>query len=573
MQLNELKEKVDTQALLVRSLTDWYVILAKECQVYACEGNYLAKRFDEINYKFCGIEEATQILTDNLYVLLTYKYFTERSEQIDERITQIVRGFTLNLKRVLKRVSFDDSTDSKKISYLPNYCCAFRNGVYNFKDNCWFMRYNVTSLPLLNNKIYLYDENYAIMWYFNYDFEDLGISVADTQLKDFITVMQDFTKNNKNYCFELVYNMSHDSNDNFEYAKFEHLCEILGYTTLQSFSQHIVLLIGSGQNGKNSLFDGCFTNRVRPLPSALDLDTIEEDKFVTGTLENTCHNIFLETSPKIYTRSNMIKALTGSTNQSINKKGVPVYSGIINCKYIFAGNDKDNIKFKDNTTGFRRRLNLFEIFYHWDSQKYFLKRGDYYDTSFSDDLRELKKDTLNTTVFVYLAMYGIKTATNNFTSNFKFTYNDWSDDYADIDVFLKDKVNSIRLIDVLEYLIIYSSQNVASHVKLKDKSSIKKLAQENNLPYEKFLEKCIQDLQSDDIETKMYTVEMLESNIKFISIKALQTITELSGRLSLLAFTKDLKAAFKISNIHRFNQNLAYVECVFNNERLRLIPN
>ena len=58
------------------------------------------------------------------------------------------------------------------------------------------------------------------------------------------------------------------------------------------------MLIGSGQNGKNSLFDGCFSNRVIPRPAANDLDAIEGDRFITGALENKAHNIFLETSAK-----------------------------------------------------------------------------------------------------------------------------------------------------------------------------------------------------------------------------------------------------------------------------------
>ena len=74
--------------------------------------------------------------------------------------------------------------------------------------------------------------------------------------------------------------------------------------------------------------------------------------------------------------------------QSVEHKGLNRYSSIINCKYIFAGNDQDNIKFSDNTTGFRRRINVFEIFYQWDSQKRFMKKGDYYDSQFTDDLRE-----------------------------------------------------------------------------------------------------------------------------------------------------------------------------------------
>jgi len=571
MELNSLKDRVDTKVLMNRPLTDWYVVLSQDCQVYSCESNYLAKRFDEINYKFCGVDEARDILTDNLYVLLTYKYFTERSEEIDERITKIVKGFTLNLKRVLKRVSFDENTDSKKINYLPDWCVAFRNGVYDFKDNKWLFRYDVCKLPLLNNTIYSYDTNYAIMWYFNYDFQDLGINVNETSLKDFVEIMKDLTKTNKNYCFELAYNIAHDSQDVFDFNRLQHLCEILGYICLQSFSQHFVMLIGSGQNGKNSLFDGCFTNRVRPMPSSLDLDTIENDTFVTGTLENTCHNIFLETSPKTYTSSNMIKALTGSMNQSINHKGVPVYSGLINCKYLFAGNDKDNIKFKDNTTGFRRRLNIFEIFYHWDPKKEFLKMGDYYDTSFSDDLRELRKDTFNTTVFIYLAIYGIMSATKNFTNNFKFTKNEWTDNYTDTDKELKVKIKNITVTDIIEYIYkdLQSNKNDVlgrSGQSLKTDPIVKFFECSD---YDNFLRKAYSALQSTDLEVKMSMLDELENTIQYISIRALQVLSNNSS-IPSVTFTKNLKKTLQIENIKYLYGNKPYVPCMFVNNKLVL---
>ena len=71
--VQDLIENVDTQALLARPLSDWRPILARECQVYVFGENYLAKRFDQINYKFCEKNEAKDVLIDNLYALLRYK--------------------------------------------------------------------------------------------------------------------------------------------------------------------------------------------------------------------------------------------------------------------------------------------------------------------------------------------------------------------------------------------------------------------------------------------------------------------------------------------------------------------
>ena len=86
--INDLADSINSKALLARSLTDWRPILAVECQVYVYNENYIAKRFDQINYKFCNKVEAKEILIDNLYALLRFKYFPKQNEDIDERISE-----------------------------------------------------------------------------------------------------------------------------------------------------------------------------------------------------------------------------------------------------------------------------------------------------------------------------------------------------------------------------------------------------------------------------------------------------------------------------------------------------
>ena len=105
--IKELTQAVDTAALMKLSLSEWRPLLSKECQVYVFNESYLAKRFDQINFKFCGKNEAKEILIDNLYALLRFKYFTKPSEETDERIRDIVASFSANLKTTLKKVSFD----------------------------------------------------------------------------------------------------------------------------------------------------------------------------------------------------------------------------------------------------------------------------------------------------------------------------------------------------------------------------------------------------------------------------------------------------------------------------------
>lgn len=558
----DLMNNVDTTALISRPLSDWRPILSEECQVYVFGENYLAKRFDQINYKFCEKNEAREILVDNLYALLRYKYFPKSSEEIDERINKIVASFTANLKTTLKRVSFDKSSNANVVNMLPDYCIAFRNGVYNFKDDKWLFKYDVIKVDRISNTIYMYAPEYIIMWYLDYDFESLGVKVSDVELKDFISVMKDLTSvpSTRNFCFELLYNISHDRFDQFSYERFVHLCEILGYTMLQSFSQYFVLLIGSGQNGKNSLFDGCFTNRVIPRPAANDLDSIEQDRFITGSLENRCHNIFLETSAKTYTESKMIKALTGSMYQTIEQKGVSKYSGVINCKYLFAGNDQEKIKFTDNTTGFRRRINMLEITYHWDSAKRFMKKGDYYDTTFSDSLAELKDDVANTTAYVYFAMYGIMSATCNFTKNFQFTKNDWSYKYSDIDVELKEKVENVKRETLVEFIRKTDCRTLFFDTFKTRLYSSKTML---NLGY-----KSYEDMISM-IEDEEAFVNYFSEHDVYMSVRLLQSmIKDLSPPTT---FTQSLKKVFMLNSFEMLNANKPYVKVTFINDKLKIV--
>lgn len=564
--VQDLIDKVSIDALKMRSLSEWRPVLAEECQVYVFGENYIGKRFDSICYKFCEKNEAKEILVDNLYALLRYKYFPQATEEIDARINDIVTSFTRNLKTTLKKVSLDTSSEANIVSMLPDYCIAFRNGVYNFKDDKWLFKYDVIKLSKLANNIYMYDPQYIILWYLDYVFEPLPISVMTTPLEEFIELMKELTKQSRNYCFELMYNIAHDNHDLFSLDRFKHLCEILGYSCLQSFSQHFVMLIGAGQNGKNSLFDGCFTNRVIPRVASNDMESIENDRFITGALENRCHNIFLEstTMAKTYVESKTIKALTGSMYQTIECKGIQKYSGIINCKYIFAANDQDKLKFGDTTTGFRRRINMFEIAYQWDKQKKFLEKGDYYDTTFSDSLNELKNDVSNTTAYVYFAMYGILNGTNKFMSNFQFSHNDWNMKYADVDLDLKEKIDNITTQKLAAYMKTSNGQNVCK-TSLYDMSRVKLFSSSTMHAYGVYsYENLIEFFEKPEDYISYFS----ENDI-YISIRLIQTLV--SSMLPATSFTQSFKKIYNITSFVNLGSNVPHVKCTFVKGRLKIL--
>jgi len=564
--IENLKNKVSTSLHTDTSLSEWRKILARECGVYVYNETYIAKRFDHIQYAFHGKDVAKEILVDNLYALLRFKYFTAHSDETDKRISEIVSSFTANLKTSLLRASFTWEANKllHQIKLIPNSCIAFRNGVFDFLKNDWLFRYEEIIMKDNTNIIYTYDSSYVIMWYIDIDFVPFDINISEVPLEDFVDIMKIITddKNTRNYAFELMYNMSFDTANNFSFNRFSHLCEILGYSILQQFTQNFVLLMGNGQNGKNSLFDGCLTPFLVPKSAANSLDALENDRFITGALENRYHNIFLETDAKTYTQSTMLKALTGSMYQTIESKGENKYTSMLNCKYIFAGNDQDKIKFSDTTVGFRRRINVFEVWYRWDRDGEYLKKGNYYEVDFSSDLREFKRDISNTIIFVYFGMYGLLKATNNFESDFAFSYNEWKQNFADINHELKSQISAVTLTDIASYAnrnkentneckpLIYSEDGQ----RLYRSTQYYKIYEDTT--YKKMLENL----------TKENFIEVVEENNIFINIPILKKI--LGNLQTSISFTQEIKKIFNIKEFKSFYNNQSYLECTLNGDKL-----
>lgn len=563
--ISKLKAKVNTAMNADMPLNEWRKILSRECGVFVYNEGYIAKRFDHVQYVFVDKDAAKEILIDNLYALLRFKYFTAHSDEIDKRIQEIVSSFTTNLKTSLLRVAFEWESQTKHhiIKLIPNSAIAFRNGVFDFFKNDWVFKYNVEAITENMNIMYSYDSSYVIMWYIDIDFQPLDFSVKELNFEDFVDLMKELAKEGqKNYTFELLYNMSHDTAHNFSFNKLKHLSEILGYTLLQQFTQSFVFLMGSGQNGKNSLFDGCLTPFLVPRPAANDLDSIENDRFITGSLENKYHNIFLETSPKVYTQSKMLKALTGSMYQTIESKGINKYSGVLNCKYIWAGNDQDKIKFSDTTPGFRRRINIFEVWYRWDKSKKYLEQGDYYDVSFSSDLREFKNDISNTIIYIYCAMYGLLNATKDFKEDFSFTYNEWRQEMGDIDINLKHQITSLTLSEIAAY--IYQNEDTKNECKVLFYSHDGKRLYRSIQYYNVYKNSDYVEMIKNLVDSNF--VRISDEASFYINIPLLKKL--LSNVQTPIAFTQSLKKLFNITDMKSFYNNQSYLECTLNGDKL-----
>ena len=262
----------------------------------------------------------------------------------------------------------------------------------------------------------------------------------------------------------------------------------------------------------------------------------------------------------------MIKALTGSMYQTIQPKGINKYSGIINCKYVFAGNDQDKIKFSDTTTGFRRRINMFEIWYRWDNDKRFLKKGDYYDTTFSDNLHELKDDTMNTTAYIYFAMMGIKHGTANFTKSFKFTSNDWDEKYSDIDFDLKEKLDALTIEKILRY--IRTNDRTMEEAKIMFFDCVEKTRLYNSKSMKMYgvesLEKMIRLFENTED-----FISYFSDNDCYMSLRSLQNIIHDTG--TAINFSNSLKKLYKVKEFQKLYNNKGYVKIGFSGKRMKIL--
>ena len=136
----------------------------------------MCKRFDQINYTFSEVNGAREVVVDNLYALLRYKYFPISDDEVEKRIGEIIKSFTVNLKTTLIKVSFDTDKEFQNVMLLENSQVAFRNGVFDFRTNDWLFKY-ITDMPTLFNRIYSYDK-VIIQWYFNFNFEPLPFAVT-----------------------------------------------------------------------------------------------------------------------------------------------------------------------------------------------------------------------------------------------------------------------------------------------------------------------------------------------------------------------------------------------------------
>lgn len=448
--VDKVISSVDSNALMERSNVEWIKLLAKDCGVYHTKYGYIVKSFSDVCYRYIGADDnqAKDEAKANIVALLRQKYFTACNDKIEEKISEIAKVFCSNIRNNVWELKIGETAVSNRdfvLKRVPATCVAFRNGIFDFAKNSWLCKFRRIPSQLTNSELVDYSE-YVVQWYFKYDFEPYDFSIMDTTFDEFCDKMRAEAPSDDNLTWQLFWNMSHDQDDYISKERMEHLAQIMGYTIYAPHAQAFVILVGQGSNGKNSLYDNAFTHWVEPVPKQADIDEIESDKFIGGTLMGVSHNISLETSPGTRRKSDVLKKLTGAEEFTAEDKGKRKVTTEMNVKFIFSTNNQDDLKFSDTSKGFQRRANLMELYYTWDGRGTYLRRGgkDFYNCRF--DPAKFKNCPNNNKLFVYLGMYGIKMCTNNFQStNFEFTHNDWSARYEDKNSSLEGYFNGMSI--------------------------------------------------------------------------------------------------------------------------------
>ena len=109
--VSDIALAVDSAAVMDRPLSEWRPILSEECQVYVFGENYIAKRFDQINYKFCENNILKGEVSPKEYEFLRYKktqLYLALSKKSCSDVSEWISSKTVNqcIKSIRDKVDF-----------------------------------------------------------------------------------------------------------------------------------------------------------------------------------------------------------------------------------------------------------------------------------------------------------------------------------------------------------------------------------------------------------------------------------------------------------------------------------
>lgn len=507
-------------------LHKWVSELAFKVGVFNLGGRFIAKEYREVSYQQGNAGESGKrgisfIYGGNISAYLEAYYFPHPTDEEIDKIDEIKKYLVNNIASAVPMANlngtaigktiyeFDeylanhpsvDDNNAVNLYDLPSYCVAFNNGIYNFRDLCWYCKYNTKVVTRFEGVVssaniyksypyYLYiDWNFKFNFheiYINYEGDKVkaylddnhpvgAINIGSLDLESMIAIFKELDKDDKNLFFRLFWNYSHiasiDDKFAFNTNKAHFFSELLGFLCTHEYSEYLVFLCGGGSNGKDLIFEQLFSRQIAPYGVAYNnLDKLLNNNFVDASLVKTPINVISEVpGGELDTKIvSMLKDKTGTEYRTIEPKGVDSFNGRVRCKYILTSNSKDEIYVKpsDNNNAWKRRTRMFNCEFTYDHNKEFLNKGSFLDSSLNRN-EELINGKYNLLSFIYLAMKGCQEATDNFTLKFKFGYNDIDD--SSINNNLLSNTSTIKYLDIFNEITRVSIYNLIKESNSKD---------------------------------------------------------------------------------------------------------
>lgn len=218
------KEKMIRSKYGNYSMRDWQGELAFKTDTYNLGGRIIAKAQNEVSYVQGSMSDASKragavfIYSQNIKEVMERDYFPDPNKDelqlindvesyLIQHIQQSVPSAHLESEawgrdaeefaNILERKRLDEEIegDSCQSEYLkmydiPPYCVAFNNGIYNFRDGCWWYKYIKNQRKISNGalSIFLTNKTYPpfiyLDWNFKFDFQPLYLDSSSLSKAD-----------------------------------------------------------------------------------------------------------------------------------------------------------------------------------------------------------------------------------------------------------------------------------------------------------------------------------------------------------------------------------------------------
>lgn len=552
--IENIMEQVNVSMYLNMKLDAWKMKLAYECNVFVLGKRYLARRYDKINFSIVSESEARTILVDNVNALLKYKYLTITSDESRKKIEEITKVMKSNIKTNLIKVG--DKANGFNLHELPNGCIAFKNGVYDFKNNNWLFTYDTIDIPSLHDKIIFYN-GYMIKWYFNIDFKPFDFSIMEKPFNVFLKEQRrtkDISSVMKVFC-----NYAHNNADKLSMEKAVHLSEVMGHLVQQKFTNNVCFVNMNSQHS-HILLDKFFTPYIVPKPSDFTLSYIERNKIAKDYLQQHSQNISYEYGDYATGRLSVITELTNDEMQNIDKQYKESDIQPINNHMLFCIGKNGDLNVSEDSP-MLDRLNIFDLNYRFSYHNQYLKTNDCYY-----DMRNLSITLNDIIIFIYISMYGLRSATRDFTRDFKFTYNDFTGILSQKVNTLGEQLKNIKMDDFLQKIALDEDLKVV----LYDTKYIERLFRSESMhAFYKRKWTNVSNLKTMLQTPRYYNAFFANKKEVFIRINFIYDY--LGYTTSRKEFTRMIRKLYPTSDMRKIDNNRMYIRAYFENGLLKII--